>query len=47
MDPVGWQSRGPPEVSVNWTEVGEIEGAVATARQSYPLSVACPAWAAS
>ena len=37
MEPVGWQSRGLPE-SVNWALVGLRALAVATARQSNPVS---------
>ena len=47
MEPVGWQSRGAFATSEKATLVGEIDPAVATARQSAPLSDACPAWAAS
>ena len=47
MDPVGWHSMGPLATSLNCASVGEMEAAVATARQSYPLSDACPDWDAS
>ena len=44
MDPVGWHSRGVLATSLNCASVGEMEDAVATARQSYPLSDVCPDW---
>ena len=47
MDPVGWHSIGPLATSLNCTSVGEREAAVATARQSYPVSDPCPDWDAS
>ena len=47
IDPVGWHSTGLFDTSLNWTSVGEMDAAVATARQSKPVSVVCPAWAAS
>ena len=34
MDPVDWHSMGPLDASLNCTLVGEIDAAVATARQS-------------
>jgi hypothetical protein len=42
-----WQMSGPLELSVNAVPVGLREWAVATDRQSYPLSLVWPAWAAS
>ena len=47
MDPVAWHSMGPLATSLNCTSVGEMDGAVATARQSKPVSEAWPDCAAS
>ena len=47
MDPVAWHSMGALDTSLNCTLVGEIDAAVATARQSKPVSEAWPDWAAS
>src|SRR5271170_5994094 len=47
MDPVAWHSMGALDTSLNCTLVGEIDAAVATARQSKPVSDACPDCAAS
>ena len=47
MDPVAWHSTGPLDASLNCTSVGEMDAAVATARQSKPESDAWPDWAAS
>ena len=47
MDPVGWHSIGALATSLNCAFVGVREAAVATARQSYPVSDPWPDWAAS
>src|SRR5580700_12133187 len=47
IDPVAWQSRGALDTSLNCTWIGEIDDAVATARQSKPVSELWPACAAS
>ncbi len=42
-----WHSSGPLELSVKAASVGLMPAAVATDRQSNPVSLAWPAWAAS
>ncbi len=47
MEPVFWHRSGAFATSLNWTLVGEMDPAVATARQSNPLSLPWPTGAAS